>query len=318
MDGIRGVTRVWAVTLATLVTAVGAAGQPQQLEDPAPELGDRWEYRVVAELGDLLGLENATGSLRAEGPVTLEPISSGDPSTLRWRGSLSVTGNLSFPGEGLAADLRGSLDVTREEAWQGSAVLPARVDSSADLDLEVTAQGLSVSYRAELVTVTTVLSQEDVPTYPVAVGDHTFQAPIRLEANATFALGTTEVVNRTTAEVTSRFRLTVREGGTVEVPAGAFPVLSATTTVLEGVGLGPLQDLLPGTVLDAAYAEGVGEPVRLRYLVGAEEVGTAALQSYVRGGAPPWWRNPFLLVPVLVVPVAVLIFLARRERRRGL
>ncbi|MDX1535091.1 MAG: hypothetical protein R3291_05675, partial [Thermoplasmata archaeon] len=57
-----------SVVLIVFVGVSPALGQ----DYPTYHLGDRWDYGVVARLDSLLGLENVTGEIQAEGDARAE------------------------------------------------------------------------------------------------------------------------------------------------------------------------------------------------------------------------------------------------------
>lgn len=320
----RGVAGVLALLLLLVGLAVGAEGQEGVLEAPRFEPGERWVYTVTGRLDELLGLGGSEGSLEVEGEATLTPVQADEENwTLRWEVDLVIEGNSTLPlnGNTTRLDILGTLHLERTERYRDAIAFPVGATSRTDLDVTVEQSGVSIGYFARLTTVVNVTDAADLPVYPLGPLFREVAFRARVQTNVTVGVGESEFpLEESTVDVESAFRLTVALNQRVAVPAGEFETAQVRTRPLRGATLGPLQQFLPQSTEAVDVALESGAPVRILLLDDGQEAVNASLRTHVPAGLPLWQQPVFLLaLPVLLaVPVVILIYLARRERTRGL
>jgi hypothetical protein len=287
---------------------------------PAFSMGDFWEYAVEARLDTLLGFENVSGSLVATGDARVQVTEvAEDAATLSWVGDLDLQGRFTLPGETAEAGISGTIATAFEEQRRAPYFLPIAFEAQAVLDGAVTFV-FTVPYMATLEINATVPPNGSSPTYPLAEGNRTFTATTTLGTDLSVDFLGMTVENSTEEVVTSSVRWIVTPSTSVEVPAGTFSGLQVSMEALTGFVPSPFQVLLPGATQVTHHSESVGSPVLFQFLANGTEVGSAALQSYSYASSvpPPIWQNPFLLGSLLAIPIALLLYLYWRERRKGL
>lgn len=304
-----------------LVLAAGEVATGLQVDAPQFDVGDRWEYRAEARLSTLLGLEETEATVDIQGTVVATVSSVGEFTLIEWDGNLALEGGvtLDLDRETVAASVGGHVRLDREEHHTLGAAIPRHMTSTVAFDLRVEVSGFGLDYGATLRHTVDHMPEEDLPRYPLVVGER--EATFRTQWEISLAIAFFGLrVNESAEDARmTRARLTVGSLEEVHVPAGKRDTVPVTLDALGGPVLSPLQELLPGTLAVAYMAPDLALPVLLRYLDGDEEVGRLALTAFVPGGSglPPW-ALAALVGLALAVPVAFLVLRARRERRRGL
>ncbi len=294
--------------------------QSPALEEPTYSQGDRWEYQVEGRIVAMGGLTNFSGEVLATGlTVAKVEATEGDMTTISWESEFSISGNLSLPngGENGEASFQGSIEVDREEDLRMPYLLPVYIRDTTTLDLSVDV-GFFLEYGATFATESSVTPTSSYPSFPLEEGERSVVFTTHVASNLSVSFLGATITNDSVDDVDSTLTMSVGPLEEVVVPAGTYQALKVRTLIVEGVAPVPFQLLFPGTEQVAYYSGEVGNMVLFQLFANGTEIGTAALRSFSLASQPPFWQQPVFLGLLLAVPVAILLFLYWRERRKGI